>query len=414
MLAVGSAESERIWGLGEHPLAAVGHAPRSAQQLNCKGRVFDFQADQHNTKITIPWLVSSLKYGVFFNHPGWVTLDLTNETIIEWDVTMALQLDFLITTHGADPDDCRKPYAALQTNYYRAIGQPSPLPDWATGFWASKERYASQAEILQVVQNYTAHGIQVDVLVIDWKHYDCVGDWGFTLNPGECWPDPKAMVEKLSAMGVQQIFVSLHPWSQPGSLTYDNMTGAQLCVRYANGTMRPWGGWTLNTCGGGDSRGQQSNCLYDPSNPRSRAFLWAKLKQSYFDAGITNFWTDGTEPAGTPAGGLPSDIVFYSDASNGEVRDLPSPAGFMMWPVWHASTVANGAGKDSWSLARSAWAGSHRHNTIVWSGDIGSTWSTLRQQVTTGQNFQLVYPYWNTDTAGFGGGDWQTMGELFV
>ena len=86
----------------------------------------------------------------------------------------------------------------------------------------------------------------------------------------------------------------------------------------------------------------------------------------------------------------------------------------MMWPVWHASTVAAGAGPASWSLARSAWAGSHRHNTIGWSGDIGSNWGTLRQQVAAGQNFQLVYPYWNTDTAGFGGGDWQTMGELFV
>lgn len=31
-----------------------------------------------------------------------------------------------------------------------------------------------------------------------------------------------------------------------------------------------------------------------------------------------------------------------------------------------------------------------------------------------GLNMQLVYPYWNTDTAGFGGGDYQTMGELIV
>ena len=61
---------------------------------------------------------------------------------------------------------------------------------------ASKERYSSQAEIMQVVKNYTAHGIQVDVLVIDWKHYDCVGDWGFTLNPTECWPDPAGAYSK--------------------------------------------------------------------------------------------------------------------------------------------------------------------------------------------------------------------------
>jgi alpha-D-xyloside xylohydrolase len=49
------------------------------------------------------------------------------------------------------------------------------LPEWALGFWASKQRYASQTEIVEVVKNYTLHGIDVSVLVIDWKHYNCVG-----------------------------------------------------------------------------------------------------------------------------------------------------------------------------------------------------------------------------------------------
>ena len=77
-----------------------------------------------------------------------------------------------------------------------------------------------------------------------------------------------------------------------------------------------------------------------------------------------------------------------------------------MWPVWHAKTVAEGTraagapagGAGSWSLARSAWAGSHLYNTIVWSGDIGSDWQTLANEVRAGLNFQLTYPYWNTDT----------------
>jgi hypothetical protein len=34
--------------------------------------------------------------------------------------------------------------------------------------------------------------------------------------------------------------------------------------------------------------------------------------------------------------------------------------------------------------------------------------------VRAGLNFQLTYPYWNTDTGGFGGGDWRAMGELVV
>ena len=259
--------------------------------------------------------------------------------------------------------------------------------------------------------------------------------WNYCTTPKCCQLSTSygtaAMVSQLTALGVKQIFVSLHPWSQAGSLTYDNMTAKELCVRQENGEMRHWGGWTLPTCASNSSFQNETtisatlakpahdvaNCLYDPSNPRARDFLWQQLKKGYYDAGILNFWvstitlimafnclplleltvryclqTDGTEPAGSPSGGLPGDIVFYSDIETGTKRDLPSPAGFMMWPVWHAKTVADGAGKDSWSLARSAWAGSHRHNTIVWSGDISSDWATLRQQVAIGQNFQLTYP----------------------
>ena len=69
-----------------------------------------------------------------------------------------------------------------------------------------------------------------------------------------------------------------------------------------------------------------------------------------------------------------------------------------------ADGTVGGPPGTGWSLARSAWAGSHLHKTIVWSGDIGSDWETLRAMVGAGLNFQLTYPYWNTDTGGFGGG----------
>jgi alpha-glucosidase (family GH31 glycosyl hydrolase) len=177
----------------------------------------------------------------------------------------------------------------------------------------------------------TSHGIDVDVLVIDWKHYACVGDWGFTLNHEVCWPDPKQMIETLTDLGVKQVFVSVHPWSQEGSTTHQEMVDQGLCLHSANGSMLPWGGWTLPTCKSTPSL--ENNCLYDPSSRKARSFLWSTLKESYYDEGILNFWTDGTEPAGSPSGGLPLDAVFYANDS-AVTRDLPGPAGWMMWPVW--------------------------------------------------------------------------------
>jgi alpha-glucosidase (family GH31 glycosyl hydrolase) len=70
---------------------------------------------------------------------------------------MAKQLDFLVTTFPAaargpplsptPPTTAAahtvavSPFASILNNYYTAIGLPPPLPDWALGFWASKQRY---------------------------------------------------------------------------------------------------------------------------------------------------------------------------------------------------------------------------------------------------------------------------------
>ena len=51
---------EKLWGLGE----------RMTDQLNNKGLLIDFKADQKNTHITIPFLMSSRKYGCFWCVPA--------------------------------------------------------------------------------------------------------------------------------------------------------------------------------------------------------------------------------------------------------------------------------------------------------------------------------------------------------
>ena len=115
---------------------------------------------------------------------------------------------------------------------------------------------------------------------------------------------------------MKQVFVSVHPFNQPGSLTYDALVKGDMCTSAANKTFYPWGGFQLPTCGpgaraaspgaaspgaagaaqlAGSVPGAHTNCLYDPSNLAARRYLWETVKASYYDKGITNFWTDGTE-----------------------------------------------------------------------------------------------------------------------
>ncbi|MBD0333229.1 MAG: DUF5110 domain-containing protein, partial [Chitinophagaceae bacterium] len=53
-------------------------------------------------------------------------------------------------------------------------------------------------------------------------------------------------------------------------------------------------------------------------------------------------------------------------------------------------------------LTRSAFAGQQRYGANTWSGDVTSSWTALRNQISAGLNFSLNgIPYWNSDIGGF-------------
>ena len=58
-------------------------------------------------------------------------------------------------------------------------------------------------------------------------------------------------------------------------------------------------------------------------------------------------------------------------------------------------------------LTRSGFLGQQRYGANVWSGDVGSSWETLRNQVPAGLNFSLCgMPHWNNDIGGFFAGQY--------
>ncbi len=62
--------------------------------------------------------------------------------------------------------------------------------------------------------------------------------------------------------------------------------------------------------------------------------------------------------------------------------------------------------KNILNLLRCAWAGSQKYGTLVWSGDIDSSFRSLRNQLAAGLNMGLSgIPWWTTDIGGFHGGN---------
>ena len=63
-------------------------------------------------------------------------------------------------------------------------------------------RYASQKDLLAAAHGFANRSIPVDVIVIDWMHWQKQGDWHF--DP-VAWPDPSGMVQELKTLGMEVI-----------------------------------------------------------------------------------------------------------------------------------------------------------------------------------------------------------------
>ncbi len=361
-------DDEHIYGLGQH----------QHDRLDQKGCVIELI--QRNTEVSIPFLLSSRGYGFLWNNPAVGRVEL-GRNATRWVAEAAPQIDYWITT-GDTP-------AAILSNYADITGHAPEFPAWASGFWQSKLRYASQAELEEVAIEYQKRGLPLSVIVIDFFHWTRQGDWMF--DP-QAWPDPVGLVKRLADLGVK-VMVSVWPTVNRLSANYNEMWNKGYIVRNINGSAAQM--YFV------DVQAEQGIYVhyYDSTHPDARKYIWEKVKQGYFQSGIKAFWLDACEPEMLPF--MPENLRFY--AGDGE-------AIANIYPLQHAQGFFEGLQAEGEQeivlLCRSAWAGSQRFGAAVWSGDILSTFSALRAQVKAGMNMGLSgIPWWTHDIGGFRGGD---------
>ena len=361
-------EGERLYGLGQHL-----HG-----RLDQKGCVIPLE--QRNTQIAVPVLLSSLGYGFIWNLPsvGRVELGL-NAT--RWVADHAPRIDYVVFT--ADTP------AGLLARLAELTGLPRSLPDWAAGFWQSKLRYQSQAEVLGIAREFHRRGLPLDVLVIDYFHWTKMGEWCF--DP-VAWPDPAAMVAELRELGVEPM-VSVWPTVNPQAETFPALRDGGLLVATDTGSTAVSSMFdTTAACA-------VPLALYDATHAEARDFVWQRVRDHYHAHGIRAFWLDACEPELAP---FRHDRLRYA-AGRGDAVGCA-------YPRFHQQTFHDGllaAGEDEIVLlSRSAWCGSQRFGAVVWSGDVPSTFASLAAQIPAGLNMALSgIPWWNTDIGGFHGGD---------
>lgn len=353
-----SNDGEKLFGMGQY----------QQPYLDLKGCVLELA--QRNSQITIPFAVSSLGYGFLWNHPG-IGKASFGKNYTEWHAAATKEMDYWITA-GDTPSQILEQYTAV-------TGRAPAMPDGLLGLWQCKLRYRTQEEVLSVARKYHELGIALDVIVIDFFHWTRQGDWCF--DP-EYWPDPKAMCDELHAMGTK-VMVSVWPSVDKKSKNFEELFEKGLLIRTERGCIQTYD--------------FQGDCLeIDVTNPEARKFLWEKCKKNYYDYGIDMFWLDNAEPDYAV---YDYDNYRYALGCALEVSNI--------YPQLYAKTfcdgiTALGRQKEMIHLIRSGWAGSQKYASLIWSGDIPSTFESLQDQLSAGLNIGLAgIPWWTTDIGGF-------------
>ena len=354
-------EGEHFYGLGQE----------QENQFDRKGSTCNLQ--HYNTKSAVPVVYSSFGYGFLWNNPAPGRCETTNNHTM-WVADSAYQADYLIYA-GETPADVLKIYCDL-------TGYAPKFPEWAAGFWQSKLRYESQEDLLEVAREYKKRGIPITAIVIDYIHWTEQGEW--KIDP-EYWPDPAAMCRELKEMKIEPV-VSIWPTINPKSENYEEMNEANMLVRTENGQYGTF-----------EFYGQQT--FIDVTHPKTGTFVWDKVKENYYKYGIRTFWLDEAEPEVHPQ--QYSNLKFY--AGNGAQSA-------MLYPYYYSKMVYEGLKSEGETdiilLTRAAYPGTQKFGSLVWNGDIMSTFEALRMSVKTGLSMAMSgIPWWNSDIGGFLVGD---------
>jgi alpha-D-xyloside xylohydrolase len=263
------------------------------------------------------------------------------------------------------------------------------LPDWAFGFWQSKNKYNTQAEVLETVAEFRQRRIPLDTIVQDWQYWP-IDRWGDHEFEASRYPDPDAMIRSIHDQHAR-FMISVWGKFYPTTNNYKEMDAIHaLYPTTAKEHVKDW----LN----------REYSFYDTFNADARTLFWTQVNRALFRRGVDAWWMDATEPDLVQPSPPTLELTkhFIDRTAIGTASRVMSA-----YPLMNSKAVYDGQRSSApeqrvFILTRSGFAGIQRYATVTWSGDITSTFQTLRKQITAGLGFSIAGdPYWTTDTGGY-------------
>ncbi|RPF72161.1 TIM-barrel domain-containing protein [Aurantiacibacter spongiae] len=279
---------------------------------------------------------------------------------------------------------------AAIAGYRRLTGRAPMMPEWAYGFWQSRQRYETQAELLAVLRAYREADIPIDTIVQDWFYWP-EDRWGCHCFDEDRFPDPAAMVRTVHDEDAR-IMISVWPKFYPATAH-----GQELA---ASGYLypRPLEAGQLDWVGPG-----YANTFYDPYTRDARSIYWRQIRETLLPLGFDAWWMDATEPDWHSNLSVEQRKYQMTSPATG----VPGAAIFNSYPLPHAEGVARGLreaqpDRRPFILTRSGFGGVQRASAALWSGDVAARWDDLRDQISAGLNLSVAgVPNWTHDIGGF-------------
>jgi alpha-glucosidase/alpha-D-xyloside xylohydrolase len=232
--------------------------------------------------------------------------------------------------------------ATIMAEYVRITGHAEMPPLWSFGYQQSHRTLASREELLAEAKTFREKRLPCDALIYLGTGF-CPSGWN-TENGSFVWnsrvfPDPKQMLDELHK---------------------DNFRAVMHVVILSDRLH----GTVHDPCSISRFDEEEASCHWD-------------AHRKDFAQGVDGWWPDEGDPLDSRSR-LVRNRMYWEGPQLDRPRERP------------------------YALHRNGYAGMQRYAAFLWSGDVYSTWETLKTHVPIALNTALSgIPYWGTDIGGF-------------
>ncbi|MDR3527464.1 MAG: glycoside hydrolase family 31 protein [Rhizomicrobium sp.] len=314
-----------------------------------------------------------------FLHLDPLSQDERHELSLHSDVAKAIDYYYI---GGSNLDD-------VIAGYRHLTGTAPLMPEWSYGFWQSRQRYENQDQLVGVFQKYRALKLPIDAIVQDWRYWKDP-EWGSHDFDATRFPKPQKMFDDIHSLH-GKLMIVIWPKFDVGNANFKEFDDKGLMYRY------PVDQGFLDFVAPG-----YVSSNYDAYSQEARDIYWKQIQPKLDVLGPDAWWMDNDEPDIHSNLSIPEQIKMRGPTVAG-----PGAEFYNSYPLMHVCGFYDhwqAAHPDSrtFILTRSGFAGLQRCSAAVWSGDIASRWSDMKEQISAGVNFGLSgVPNWTFDIGGY-------------